>query len=305
MLYFRKMELKRHARLFLLAGSLVLLAVAIALCLPREPSYAHRPLSYWVSRLFTGAYVYHELENALQHMGTNALPYLFEWSNYKKPSWMIKLEAVYNGLPYALRVRLPYWFNKGELRASGARKALGMLLSVREATVNEIVERVSQPTNQVLMSMIFAAVQRGPQSLPPLMAGLTDQDTEIRKYALDWICLLQNDARPAVPLLIRLLHDHDPSIPWRAAWTLGKLHLEPSLAVPALTNALQSSDTGLRLASAAALGFFGPAARSATPALLQALHDSDTDVRSSATDSLREINAQALTNALLAAKPSS
>lgn len=101
-----------------------------------------------------------------------------------------------------------------------------------------------------------------------------------RQEAALWaLKLLGPDAKPAVPVLIRLLNQPDPLIAGNAATCLGGIGPAAGEAVPALVKAFNRSglagaqDENLRSASASALGDIGGAARSAVPLLAAATNE--------------------------------
>jgi HEAT repeat protein len=121
-----------------------------------------------------------------------------------------------------------------------------------------------------------------------------------RRFVVDQIGLypvLASNAAPAVPLLIQCLHDVDPEVREMAAASLGRIALEPAQVVPALTNCLSVSATPLlRVRATWALGVYREHARAAMPSLLNELTDPDPDVREAATNALRLIAPEVLTN---------
>jgi HEAT repeat protein len=83
----------------------------------------------------------------------------------------------------------------------------------------------------------------------------------------------------------------------RAADALGKLHIEPKKVVPALTLLLQDTSPAARYLAISGLGNFGTEARSAVPDITPFLESSDEGLRKAATDALRKIAPEVLTNA--------
>jgi len=247
----------------LLVGVLVTAGVLVAvLSGPREPEYGGRKLSEWVD---TWAYSTNrdKCDDAIRHIGTNALPYLLKWIQ-DKPAWKSKLNRL------TRRVFGRYDLGGGDRRFLRAEHAV-------EA---------------------FRAL--GPEArpaIPQLMRLMNDSN---RRWSAERagraIVRMGTNARPALPNLVALLANTN-GLAFFAMYAVGELQLEPQLVVPGLTNCLRSSNDTIRFWAAAALGQFGPEARGAVPALLNALGDSSTNVQHCAANALRVIDRKALEEA--------
>src|ERR1043166_4356748 len=102
---------KKH--LLLLGVGLMGLAMAVIVFVSREsePSYEGKKLSQWISQLDPSrpeitTQARHEAQDALRHMGTNALPYLIEWLQYETPGWKATVYGIVNRV---LRTLNPRW----------------------------------------------------------------------------------------------------------------------------------------------------------------------------------------------------
>src|SRR6266446_7972195 len=108
---------RRRLLIFLLAGAGAAVVVFLAWPRQREPEYHGRTLSEWAF-LVTGPYPYHDgafpkkpaAEEAIRHIGTNALPWLLTWIQYdhperEPPAWMQRLCALANKLLPGLGLR--------------------------------------------------------------------------------------------------------------------------------------------------------------------------------------------------------
>jgi NADPH-dependent curcumin reductase CurA len=134
----------------------------------------------------------------------------------------------------------------------------------------------------------------GQDSLPTLLAALTNEASPIGYQAGRAIGRMGTNARPALPSLVGLLTITNRSAAF-AAEILGDLKAGPELVVPALTKCLRDSVNPLaRYSSARALGQFGGEARSAVPALLHAVNDPIAAVRREASNALQQIDPKAL-----------
>ena len=118
------------------------------------------------------------------------------------------------------------------------------------------------------------------RNLKPGSAGLN------RSTAANGLKHLGTNAAPAVPELIRALHDSEPQVRVYTASALGEAG---ETAVLALIPLLNDPDPGVRHLTAYALGQIGPPALVAVPALVQRVGEKNQAIRSSSLDSLRRI----------------
>ncbi|MDB6022834.1 MAG: domain containing protein [Pedosphaera sp.] len=104
-------------------------------------------------------------------------------------------------------------------------------------------------------------------------------------------------AAAGIPALTHALKEgHDGN----AATSLGKIHGQPEVIIPLLMTYLDDEDLADEMAEA--LGNFGPLAKAAVPKLLPLLKARDRDTRQAAIVALKQIDPEALTNALAAAQ---
>ena len=102
-------------------------------------------------------------------------------------------------------------------------------------------------------------------------------------------CIISTDyAEPvpdkAVPLLLQVLKDPDPSQRQTAAQSLGKIGRKEAL--PALIEAFHDPDPGVRRQAAWAVGMIGTDSTSARQSLIPLLFDDDPGVRESASPAI-------------------
>ena len=291
----------RKRRLFLLLIAVGVLATVLVVVFnrEREPEYQGRRLSFWVRDLpWQDPRSGHALaDEAILHIGTNAIPYLVKWMQYEKPAWKAKLywaaNIVLNGVNRDWEI-----LDKQALRARGAKYAFRSLGPNAHAAVRDLNRLMTEAqSDSVSFNAASALGHLGKDGLRPLSSGLTNQQGRLRAFCVHSIADLGTNARPAVPLLIRCLQDKYGSIGWIAAGTLGKLRLEPDLVIPALLDCLQPSNGVVRIGAATALGSFGRDARGAVPALLNSLSDTTSAMRLAATNALLQIDPLALERA--------
>jgi hypothetical protein len=240
--------------------------IAIVVRPDGEPSYGGRSLSYWVGRLVPAGEPAAAVEEAIRHIGTNALPYLLEWIQQERPLSTPSKRQLYE-ITGGLLKKYDIWLEHKEYILAGqATEALQILASQAGGTIPQLLR---------LMTNYFD----GPSTA---------------ERASKVIVSMGTNARPALPALITLLTNKTRGVDILGIKVLGELKLEPQLVVPALANCLVSSNETARFAAARALRRFGENAGNAVPALLRVLDDSDADVQRCASNSLRAIDAQAL-----------
>ena len=111
------------------------------------------------------------------------------------------------------------------------------------------------------------------------------------------IAELGTNASPAIPIFLRQLENPNHFYRERAADALGNLHIEPETVVPALTHLLRDDSKAARYLAICGLGNFEFRARSAVPAITAFLTDPEDGVREAATNILRKIAPEVITNA--------
>jgi HEAT repeat protein len=259
-----------HRRLLpiVLVSSLVVLQTFAA---PNsEPVYQRKPLSAWL-KLYKNAAAdspaEESAEQAVRSIGTNAAPHLVRMLTNEDLD--IQSTAV-NGFKIL-----------GPLGAP-AVPALATLLAGPNA----------------LQAHLAASSlgHIGTPALPVLLAGLTNRHYRISTDAALAIAGLGTNAAPAIPILLHDLQQPDHLLRERAADTLGTLRIEPELVVPALTNVLDDPSPSARYLALSSLGRFESAARPALPIVCKLLDDQDEVIRKAATNAVRQIAPEVLSN---------
>jgi HEAT repeat protein len=158
--------------------------------------------------------------------------------------------------------------NIGQVRLR-LRQRVRSLPPIKEQPPAEKDPAFADPLDQVVVKLL--------NDVTPL---LQDTDVLIRRGALDFLEILEDDAIPAIPAMSARLVDSDRFVCWAAARTLGNLPPEKAAAAtPGLSGLLFHPDLDVRLAAAKALEQMGPYAREAVPALARAILDGDAEAR--------------------------
>jgi HEAT repeat protein len=139
-------------------------------------------------------------------------------------------------------------------------------------------------------------------AVPALIRLLHDQDKEVRAAAAQCLSLIGADARDAVPALIRALNEEGNGygpVLLNSMLALGAIHSEPEVVVPLLVEYLNGSRKDWNYGASAmdALSRYREKAKPAVPAILPFLNDPDESHRSSAEAALCAIDPQAAAQA--------
>ena len=219
----RAMRTRRFYILLLAVGVMVVVvALLVGMFRSQEPVYHGRPLSFWVAGLKDDAPSdgRPEAEQAVRHIGTNALPFLLKWISYKPLPWIEKLEARLKDL-FPITIT-----GQNEVRADAAVDALIVLRPQADGVVGELTKLLNDPKLQA--SAVRAAVvlaRLGSTGLPPVVAVLTNEQSPwmLRYVVADNVGLLGTNGLPAVAALQEVLRAPDVSLRNVAAKSLQRI----------------------------------------------------------------------------------
>lgn len=257
---------------------------AILLTRKKEPSYGGYPLSNWVKLLsdineedFGPDCTQDQAPDAIVAIGTNALPFLVEWLQYKGGPTPVR-DAVYKGVqefPVLKKIHgLEQWAWKDNkiVRSAGAVIAFRILGATGAPAIPELFRMASKNPPGIELTPQHEAIEAltgiGETSLPALVSIATNRAIQscARWQAASDIGRLGTNAAPAAPALLGLLEDEDLLVADGAAEALGEMGLEPRRVVPALTKAALRPG-GMQHMVIGVLAKFGPEAAEAIPAL--------------------------------------
>jgi len=262
----------------------LVLAAAMALFRPYEPTYQGRELSSWLRMKYGRE---DEVRTAVRHIGSNALPYLI--AKLKSQDGPLR-KHVSRFFPdqgcgcHRPRFRVAYhdWFE--------AARGFEMLGPASADAIPELErllydEERARPVAMALVGIGWAA-------LPSLTNSLAGSNTHVRRCVIQQLAGL---GAPAIPALVRSLKDPDISASVAAAHALAAPTLPSTAAanevVPALCSSLKdTSIPALRNAALSTLAKYGRRATGALPEVLDALQDPVPSVRKAATDAFFRIH---------------
>lgn len=211
-------------------------------CQPRhEPIYMGKSLTSWLQTYAPssphgrGSREWNQADEAIHHIGTNAIPILLEMIDQRDSELKLRLMDLLRK-QHLVKV---HFVPAAELNAE-ATKAFIALGSVAKGAVPDLLKML----NGNISTESLAAIE----------------DT------LGWI---GPDARPAIPVLLQGATNSNSKVRANALWALGEIHTEPQVCVPALVGGLSDTDDWVRLSAAHALGMFGSDAQAAVYRLSQ------------------------------------
>jgi HEAT repeat protein len=272
-----------------------------------EPRYQGRSLSSWLDAWAHGHTLDQQAEakQAIVEIGTNAVRYLLKQIRYNPSRWkktttiaLTKLETipiVGRTIPFSMTtdaaaVRAETAVYAFDTLGETAAYAYGDLVRLAcDTTEPEISERAIRVFFMRRLSAATAAVGLLLSNAPP----------QIRLKALAYIGA-QHDfsvIRALRPALVQNLHDQDDEVARRAASALSWLkHGESEATLSTFLEALSSATPKVRAYLIVMIASYDTAAAPAVPSVVPFLTDADPAVRKDATNFLRMIAPESLTN---------
>jgi len=190
----------------------------------------------------------HERDEAVRHIGTNAVTTLLRMLQAKDSN--LKLQLIYVAARQHV-VRIGYV--PAQERKQRALHGFEVLGARAKGAVPALIDMANQNGSRLSrLNAIGALGFIGPQ------------------------------AEQAVPALLQWATDSDDAVRCYAIFALGRIHSDPDQVVPALTNALHDISAAVQNDALIALEDFGPDAKAAVPALIEFLKSDHTTRSSSA-----------------------
>jgi HEAT repeats len=223
--------------ILLLLGLLWFLADQV----PHDPVYRGKALSLWLqtydssSPFGRGSREWNEADEAVRHIGTNAIPALLQMLRERDTDLKVRMAA----------------------------------LAQKQRVIN--IHFVPAPVRNIEASRAFIVLGDVAKDAVPDLMKIYDENISLESQSAieDVFSWIGPAAKPAIPLLLRAANNSNNQVRANALWALGEIHAEPQLCVPKLTQALGDSDAWARTSAAHALGKFVTYAQSAVPALME------------------------------------
>lgn len=293
----------RKRRKFVVAALFLGLAVALVTIATRErePCYKTRKLREWAeiygSPEVYGAGAEDAARNALQHIGTNAIPFLLRWIAYDARPSRTRRAAVKTVLSIPLLRSVPTvknWLHRDDPRlrraeaAAGAFEALGLHARAAIPELRRLAGLSTDPGPA--RRALDALVGIGPLAFPAVLGIVTNSRADACFYAIAAIEEFGTNARPAVPILLSYLTNRE--LVGVAGETLGHLKSESDTIVSGITNMLPRAEPLFQEWMMTTLASLGPDARGATPALVSMLSSTNVGVRKEAETAIEAIRGE-------------
>ena len=211
----------------------------------REPVYQGKRLSVWLALLYndkaSGAF-YGQDEQAIRHIGANALPVLIGRLHAQDTRLKQLMMA------WAEKQKLvPFHFNSADRRRIEALYGYGALGPLASAQVPSLIDTLSNdPSPRVRVAAAGALGYIGPEArlaAPALCRATKHPDRYVRQQAFGALSRILPDPHLTIPVLVAGLDDPNPSARWNAAIALVKYGPEARDAVTALLGMLATNGT--------------------------------------------------------------
>jgi len=182
----------------------VLLLVGAALYLfppsTPEPVYGGRKLSEWLPdyNYATTSERHLRAEDAVRHIGTNALPFLLNWIDYQDTTAMTQARRAYNEVQHTTR-RGRFWYNNRKERAYQAAHAIVTLGPEANATVPLLSRMLTADGDDRSRNAAYTLAHLGTNGVPPLQAALTNTNSNVRKVATNALQRMAAEAHTNAP----------------------------------------------------------------------------------------------------------
>jgi HEAT repeat protein len=267
-----RMRKNRVIGLLVVTAFISFAVILLVVLLPAEPSYQGRRLSAWLDELPTftsvsfGAHGESQVvwpggrvpaaAEAIQHIGTNSVPYLARIMQAHDGEWRKRIRS----MQLKLRIKSP--LQLVQARKNHANCALYIL---GEVGVPAWQELVSNPSNDLALRMEAARILG---SLP-------------------------NRWRDSAPLLLQAMVEiQDVEFRLTAARSIRSFYSSGTLSV--LLSHLKSGNIPMQLQVLTVFQKIGPPAKEAAPALLACMNSASPEVRSAASFALNAVDPEDL-----------
>jgi hypothetical protein len=304
-------EVVRRKRILIILTACVLAGIGVVAFWPgpKEPEYNGKKLSEWlrayelpvnpVASFEQWRAKWRAADEAVQHIGTNALPWLVRWIAYEPPKWKERIEGLVSKVPAST---IPSWYYWDDALTKDAEHAFEVLGTNAAAAVPQLIQIVKQPRRELKQELAMTALSHvGKDGFPALLAALKDKDPHTKSTAA--VCIYKMfgrgvDVSPAIPELLLLDREIEKSNP--AAYPhycfVPLFDDEPAFLIAALSNCLGHVDARVRVEAVIVLARLGDKARPVVPALTKALNDPAIAVQEAAIVALQKIAPEVLMN---------
>jgi hypothetical protein len=268
-------------KLWILLGCAIALILITTLLREREPRYEDHSLLEWIAIADHGdkdnEYSERDAQEAVRHIGTNAIPFLIKCIEYRERPWQTRLGALCYKLPGKFADPLSNLVEgHGAQRQLAAFSGLYILGPDARPAIPALTNLLTQPP--LVDYCMHVLTQIGGDGLTAVLNVLTNQASPFRRAAIGSLVGLDTN-RPldqiVVSTLTNCLADTNRELAFYASQILCRHNSEKELAMKTLVDALASADKKLRSSAISHLRISLRLDYS-VPALVQFLQDTNS-----------------------------
>jgi HEAT repeat protein len=282
----------------------------------QEPVYQGKKLSDWLEGCDKSHWVgteWRESTEAVQHIGTNAIPTLLSKLRQKDSAVVMKLRSWATRQQF-VRIRIRYVSAAAqnhkaavgfEALGPAAKTAVPELIKIFEENISDDSE------GETANSLGWIGPEANP-AIPALLRGLTNATYYVRWQTVRALLQIHAEENPqavlafaknnvepdlVVPALAKSLSDPSALVRRTALNGLAGYRFESKPALPALVSCLNDVSSDVQEQAADILACLGTDANPATPALVRLLNSPNDEVRLHARKALQQIDPKAAARA--------
>jgi len=244
----------------LVGASILLIAIALVLfprLSPKEPTYGGKPMSDWIWKLNEKPEgpEHEEVRAIVRKLGSTHVPLLLQWLQEEdKPSlkqrfdntresvlfWLIRHKIIANRSFTSTMSdsdrsqRAMAMWALPELEPAAKKQAIPILIRLfqqKKPTSDEASDNAN--------TALYVISKMAPESIPPLIDNLTNQDYQIWVYSASALGMSGPEAKSAIPQLQQRLNDSDYRIRFAAAYNILEVGGDPAICVPVIIGTLR------------------------------------------------------------------
>jgi HEAT repeat protein len=247
---------KRRKWLWILLGGGIAVVLVLTLWREREPHFENHSLLEWISIADIAGhgdkdseFSKKEGEDAVRHIGTNAIPFLIKCIQYRERPWQTHLGALSHKLPEKLADPLSDLIEgHGAQRQEAAFSGLYMLGPDAKGAIPALTNLMTTQ-RQLANECLAVLAQIGGDGLTPVLNALTNQASPHRIAAFDALVVFGTNRpldRIVISTLADCLSDTNRDLAFYAAQILCCHDSEKELAMKTLVDGLATDDERLR-----------------------------------------------------------
>ncbi len=162
--------------------------------------------------------------------------------------------------------------------------------SKAEPALPDLLDALTTKNEDLRLNASITLAKIGKPAIGPVSKLLTDDDADVRFYAVWTIGSIGPEAKAATPTIIKLMNDKNDSVRRKAAFALGRLAGDPMKTISVLVAAFKDENDDVRQSAGDALSKFGGAA---VKPLIGLLKSDSLKARLQAATSLGDVGSEA------------